>query len=302
MLREIEAVRRFNRFYTGRIGVLPKGYLGFPFALGEARVLFELGHGGKASASELGRALELDLGYLSRVLQSLRRRGLVHARRSAHDARRTELTLTERGRRIYAELDARSREKTGAMLSPLGKEERSRLVSALGAVQSVLSNEKSGEIVLRQHRPGDLGWVIERHGALYFKEYGWGGPFEALVAEVIAGFLKNFNPARERCWIAELDGERVGSVLIVEKTRTTAQLRMLLLEPQARGRGLGKRLVAECIAFARAKGYRKLVLWTHSNLVAARQIYRDAGFRLVKREPHRHFGARVVGEYWELEL
>ena len=301
----IDAVRRFNRFYTRRIGVLRAGLLGSPYRLTEARLLYELAQGGQATASALGRDLGLDLGYLSRLLQGLKRRGLVRARRAAHDGRQSLLTLTAKGRQAFAVLDSRSRDATGAMLAPLPEHDRERLVGAMRTVEGLLSNKrnnKRGEIALREHRPGDLGWVVERHGALYAEEYGWDERFEALVAGIVARFVKHFDAARERCWIAEIDGERVGAVLVVKQSRSAAQLRLLIVEPAARGRGLGRRLVEECIAFARAKGYRRLVLWTQSNLAAARALYRRCGFRRVRKERHSSFGYDLVGEFWQLAL
>ena len=297
----IDAVRRFNRFYTRRIGVLRAGLLGSPYRLTEARLLYELAQGGQATASALGRDLGLDLGYLSRLLQGLKRRGLVRARRAAHDGRQSLLTLTAKGRQAFSVLDSRSRDATGAMLAPLPEHDRERLVGAMRTVEGLLSN-KRGEIALRSHRPGDLGWVVHRHGALYAEEYGWDERFEALVAGIVARFAKDFDAARERCWIAESDGERVGAVLVVKQSRSTAKLRLLIVEPGARGRGLGRRLVEECIAFARAKGYRKLVLWTQSNLAAARAIYKQCGFRRVRKERHSSFGYDLVGEFWQLAL
>jgi DNA-binding MarR family transcriptional regulator/GNAT superfamily N-acetyltransferase len=303
-MNRIDAVRRFNRLYTRRIGVLQPQFLGGPYSLPEARVLYELGQRGECTATELGADLGLDLGYLSRLLQGLKRQGLVHGERAAHDARQTRLSLTGKGRKAYSQLDARSREEVGGMLAKLPAPEQVRLVDSLRTAEQLLDKEPSVEerIALRSHRPGDIGWVVHRHGALYHDEYGWDERFEALVAEVAAGFVKNFDPQRERCWIAELDGEPVGSVFVVKESKTVAKLRLLLVEPQARGRGLGKRLVEECIAFARDKGYRKLVLWTQSNLAAARHIYKQTGFKRVKREPHRTFGVALIGEYWELAL
>jgi len=299
----VEAVRRFNRFYTRRIGVLQSGYLGSPFPLPQARVLYEIGHRGECSASELGADLDIDLGYLSRLVQGLKRQRLVQAERTAHDARRVRLTLTAKGRKAYSALDESSRRTMGDMLAPLEREQRERLVAAMHAVHNVLDPAApKSEITLRAHRPGDMGWVVERHGVLYEREYGWGALFEALVADIVAKFLRDHDTKRERCWIAERAGERVGSIFVVRESRTTAKLRLLLIEPQARGAGLGKRLVEECIAFARKAGYRKLVLWTHSNLLAARAIYAKLGFRLVKSEAHRQFGVPVVGEFWELPL
>jgi DNA-binding MarR family transcriptional regulator/GNAT superfamily N-acetyltransferase len=304
-MNRIEAVRRFNRYYTRRIGVLQPGYLGSPFPLPQARVLYELGQRGECTASELGADLDLDLGYLSRLLQGLRRQGLVQGEASKQDARRVHLSLTAKGRRAYQQLDARSREEVAGMLGTLAAPEQARLVDALQAAEKVLekkssSNEKS--VTLRTHRPGDMGWVVQAHGRLYFEEYGWDERFEALVAGIASAFVKNFDEERERCWIAEMDGEPVGSVFVVKKSRTVAKLRLLIVEPRARGRGLGRRLVEECIGFARAKGYRKLVLWTQSNLAAARKIYAKTGFKRVKRQPHQEFGVRLVGEYWELKL
>ena len=306
-----EALREFNRFYTRRIDVLRKDYLGSPFGLPEARIVFEIGRVPGVAASTLGMDLDIDLGHLSRVLQGLKRRGFVQARRAPDDARRAALSLTEKGRKAYALLNTRSRDKAVTMLEPLSGAERARLVGAMGTVRTLLSSkgkevaEETGKpprITLRAHRPGDMGWVVERHAALYFEQDGWGARFEALIAGIVKDFLQQFDPARERCWIAEMDGARVGCVFLVKKNRTTAKLRLLLVEPRARGTGLGRRLVDECIAFARAKGYRKLVLWTHAHLTAARHIYRETGFVRVAQEAHRTFGPRVVGEYWELKL
>ncbi|MDQ5847941.1 MAG: helix-turn-helix domain-containing GNAT family N-acetyltransferase, partial [Pseudomonadota bacterium] len=246
---------------------------------------------------------DLDLGYLSRLLQGVRRRGLVRARPAPRDARQSLLSLTAKGRRAFAALDSRSRGEMSAMLSPLPRSHRERLVEAMQTIESVLKKEPTQpKIVLRANRPGDLGWVVHRHGALYAQEYGWDERFEALVAGIAKDFIDNFDPERERCWIAELNGDPVGSVFLVKGTKTTAKLRLLLVEPQARGLGLGTRLVGECIAFAREKGYRRLVLWTQSNLDAARAVYRKQGFRLAKTEPHTSFGYDLVGEYWELKL
>ncbi len=296
-----EAVRRFNRFYTRRIGALQAHYLGSPFPLPQARVLYELGHRGECTASVLGADLDLDLGYLSRLLQGLRRLKLVAGERAQHDARHVRLTLTPKGRRAFTVLDEASRRATGEMLAPLPAPRRGELVKALTRAHTILDGAK-GEVTLRAHRAGDMGWVVERHGVLYQQEYGWGALFEALVADMVAGFLRDLEARREHCWIAERDGERVGSVFVVREDRQTAKLRLLLIEPAGRGEGLGKRLVQQCIDFARRKGYRKLVLWTHANLTAARAIYTRLDFRRVKTEPHRQFGVPVVGEYWELAL
>jgi DNA-binding MarR family transcriptional regulator/GNAT superfamily N-acetyltransferase len=300
----VDAVRRFNRFYTRRVGALRAGLLGSPYPLPEARLLYEIGQRRECTAAELAADLDLDAGYLSRLLQGLKRRGLLGARRSARDGRASVLALTAKGRKAHALLDARSREEVAGMLGGLPGGERERLVGAMQTVESLLGSKPSSEntVSLRGHRPGDMGWVVGRHGALYAAEYGWDERFEALVAEIAAKFIKRFDAARERCWIAEMDGEAVGSVFLVRENRTTAKLRLLLVDPRARGRGLGRRLVRECIAFARDKGYRKLVLWTQSNLAAARTIYKAEGFRPVSTEKHNSFGARLTGEYWELKL
>ena len=298
----VEAVRRFNRFYTGRIGVLRPGIVGSPYTLPEARILYALGRDGRSTATAIGRELSLDLGYLSRLLQSLRRRGLLQAQRAAHDARQQDLTLTEKGRKAYEMLDARSREEMQQMLAPLAPGARDRLVGAMSAIKSLLEKEEA-PIVLREPRPGDMGWVVERHAALYHEQDGWGAAFEALCAGIVKDFLEKFDPAWERCWIAERGGERLGCVFLVNDKNRVARLRLLLVEPSARGTGLGRRLVEECICFSREKGYRKVVLWTHSHLKAARAIYEKAGFKkLPKTDVHDTFGPRAVSEYWELEL
>jgi DNA-binding MarR family transcriptional regulator/GNAT superfamily N-acetyltransferase len=297
----VDAVRRFNRFYTRRIGVLQDRSLYHPYSLAEARVLYELGHRAGATAAALGRELGLDAGYLSRILKAFARRGLVAAGRTAGDARRRPLTLSAAGRKACAALEARSRREVGAMLGTLPAPARLRLAGVMREMETLLE-ATSHEVSLRPHRPGDIGWVVHRHGALYFQEYGWDERFEALVAGIAKDFLSKLDPERERCWIAEMGGEPVGSVFVVKENRTTAKLRLLLVEPEARGQGVGRRLVAECVAFARQKGYRKLVLWTQSNLTAARALYKAAGFRRIKQERHRSFGYDLTGEYWELVL
>jgi len=305
-MNQVDAVRRFNRFYTRRIGVLRPGMVGSPYTLPEARVLYALGRDGRGTATAIGRELSLDLGYLSRLLQGLRRRGLLQAKRAAHDARQQHLSLTEKGRRAFTLLDSRSRDEMAAMLAPLRQDERGKLVKAMQTVEALLDPEpaeNAHRIVLRGPRPGDMGWVVERHAVLYHQQDGWGAGFEALIAGIVKDFLENYDPARERCWIAERDGARLGCIFLVSQNKTTAKLRLLLVEPGARGSGLGRRLVEECIGFARAKGYRKLVLWTHSHLDAARAIYRKTGFRRLPRtEAHTTFGPRAVSEFWELPL
>ena len=302
MDKRIDAIRRFNRFYTRRIGALQPQYLSSPYSLPQARVLYELGQRGECTASELGADLDLDLGYLSRLVQGLKRNGLVLGEAAKEDARRVRLTLTTKGRKAYQQLDARSRDEVGAMLAKMGASEQTRLVDALQAVEGVLEKKKHGQVTLRAHRPGDMGWVIGAHGRIYAAEYGWDERFEALVAEIAARFINEFDHQRERCWIAELNGEPVGCVFVVRKSKSVAKLRLLIVEPKARGIGLGRRLVNECIAFARDRGYRKLVLWTQSNLVAARSIYKATGFKLVQRQVHQDFGVKLTGEYWELTL
>jgi DNA-binding MarR family transcriptional regulator/GNAT superfamily N-acetyltransferase len=302
----VEAVRRFNRFYTRRVGALRAGLLGSPYPLPQARLLYELGRRRRSTATELARELDLDAGYLSRLLHSLRRRGLVQAARSPEDARASLLTLSAKGRKAFAFLDARSREEAGAMLGALPAPEQARLVAAMRTLECLLEGE-TGEIasfspILRAHRPGDIGWVVRAHGEIYAREYGWDERFEALVAAIVAEFIAHFDAQRCRCWIAEANGEQVGSVFVVPASNKVAKLRLLIVEPRARGRGLGKRLVQEAIAFAREKGYRRITLWTQSNLAAARAIYRGCGFELKKTEPHASFGVKLTGEYWELTL
>jgi DNA-binding MarR family transcriptional regulator/GNAT superfamily N-acetyltransferase len=300
----VDAVRRFNRLYTRRIGALRAGLLDSPFSLAEARLLYELAHRECPAAADLARDLGLDAGYLSRLLRGLERRRLISRERSKSDARQSLLSLTAAGRRTFATLDARSSAEVRALLGKLSDAGQRRLVGAMRDVERLLgaAPEPKAPYLLRPHRPGDMGWVVHRHGALYAQEYGWDERFEALVATIVAKFIDDFDPQRERCWIAERDGEIVGSVFLVKKAPTVAQLRMLYVEPGARGLGIGKRLVDECERFARDKGYRKLVLWTNSVLHAARHIYETAGYRLVAEEPHHSFGHRLVGQNWELKL
>jgi DNA-binding MarR family transcriptional regulator/GNAT superfamily N-acetyltransferase len=298
----VDAVRSFNRFYTRRIGALRADFVGSPYPLPEARLLYELGRRRRCTATELRTELDLDAGYLSRMLGALGRRGLVRAGRSSEDARARVLSLTARGREAFALLDRRSRDEVSAMLRGIAAPDRDRLVGAMRTVQSLLNNERRSEVLLRAHRPGDMGWVVQAHGELYAREYGWDERFEALVAEIVAKFVTGFDARRSRCWIAERDGERAGSVFVVPEAKSVAKLRLLLVDPRARGCGLGTRLVREAIDFARARGYRRLVLWTQSNLAAARAIYRACGFELRKSEPHAAFGVKLTGEYWEKRL
>jgi DNA-binding MarR family transcriptional regulator/GNAT superfamily N-acetyltransferase len=305
-----QVVRRFNRFYTKQIGVLRDGLLDSPFSLAEVRVLYELAHRTTPTAAEIAADLGLDTGYLSRILRDFKKRSFVRATPSPNDARQSLLTLTPRGRKAFGALDARSNQEIAAMLRALSAAEQRRLVAALDDVQQLLtakaasdSAQANGEpVLLRPHRPGDMGWIVHRHGVLYHEEYGWDERFEALVAKVVAEFIEHFDPAREHCWVAERAGEIVGCVFLVQKSRTVAQLRLLLVEPSARGGGLGARLVDECIRFARRRGYRKMTLWTNQVLHAARHIYVKAGFVLASEARHHMFGPELVGQTWELDL
>lgn len=300
----VAAVRGFNRFYTQKIGVLQEGLLASPFSLTEARVLFELAQRDGATASRLCRDLGLDAGYLSRILRRFEKQRLVARTPSAADGRQSLLALTAAGREAFAELDRRSRDEVAALLEPLAADGQASLVAAMAGIERLLGKAGPGEAGwrLRPHRPGDMGWVVSRHGALYAEEYGWDESFEALVAEIVAKFVRHYDAARERCWIAEQAGRPVGSVFLVKRSATVAKLRLLIVEPDARGLGVGAGLVDACLAFAREVGYRKLSLWTQSILLPARRIYEKAGFRRVREEPHHSFGHDLVGEYWELKL
>jgi DNA-binding MarR family transcriptional regulator/GNAT superfamily N-acetyltransferase len=302
--QRIAAVRRFTRFYTQRIGVLQEGLLQSPFSLAQGRVLYELANRAQPTASELARDLGLDAGYLSRILRGFERQGLLRRTASKTDGRQNLLAITDKGRRAFAPLNARSREEIGAMLKPLSAGEQESLVGAMGTVERLMGAkpESRAPYILRPPAPGDMGWVVSRHGALYADEYGFDEAFEALVAEIVAKFVQDFDGKRERCWIAERDGENVGSVFVVAQSATVAKLRLLLVEPKARGLGIGARLVDEVLRFARQAGYRKITLWTQSNLTAARAIYQKAGFRLAKTERHHSFGQDLLGEYWERKL
>ncbi|MHC4512231.1 MAG: bifunctional helix-turn-helix transcriptional regulator/GNAT family N-acetyltransferase [Planctomycetota bacterium] len=303
------AVRRFNRFYTRHIGVLGEGLLGSRFSLTEARVLFELAHAGETTASELCSELNLNAGYLSRILGAMETDGLVQRCRSRKDGRRRLLSLSHEGEQAFAMLNARSRNEVEAMLARMPGSSQAQLLSAMETITALLAAPTAAAgpkskpaYILRPHQPGDMGWVTHRHGVLYYQEYGWDETFEALVARITADFIQNLDPQRERCWIAEVDGEIVGSVFVVQHDEQTAQLRLLFVEPQARGLGLGARLVDECIGFSRLVGYQRLRLWTQSELHAARRIYERASFRLVLEEPHHSFGHDLVAQTWELDL
>jgi DNA-binding MarR family transcriptional regulator/GNAT superfamily N-acetyltransferase len=302
--RRVAAVREFNRFYTRRIGVLDEGYLSSRFSVTEVRVLYELAHRRSSTASELGRDLGIDPGYLSRMLRGFARRGMVARTAARDDARKSILRLTARGKATVAPLEARARDQIGAMLDDVPAAEQDRLVASMLTIERGLrpGARATPKVVLRSHRPGDMGWVVERHGALYWEEYGWDETFEALVADIVSKFITHLDTKRERCWIAEVDGDRVGCLFCVKKSNTVAKLRLLLVDPHARGLGVGSRLVDECIRFARAAGYRDLVLWTNDVLVAARRIYERAGFKLVESERLTSFGKKLVGQNWRLRL
>lgn len=298
----IATIRRFNRFYTRKIGVLEQHLLESPFTLTEARVLFELAHRGGALAKEIGTELGLDPGYLSRIVQAFTEQGLITRKPVPADRRQFELALTAKGKAAFGRLERASHDEIGKMIAALPDGGGQHLVDAMTVIERLLGEASPPEVTLRTHRPGDMGWVVQQHGALYAREFGWDISFEGLCAEIAAQFLKNFDPARERCWIAEINGQRVGSVFLVKHSGDVAKIRLLLIDPAGRGFGIGKRLVDECIAFARSCGYRKITLWTQSMLLAARGIYQTAGFVHVATEPHHSFGHDLIGETWELDL
>jgi DNA-binding MarR family transcriptional regulator/GNAT superfamily N-acetyltransferase len=300
--RRVGDVRHFNRFWTRQIGVLREGYLESPFSLTEVRVLYELAHREETTATELGEELGLDAGYLSRILRGFEKHGLIHKRPSEADGRRRLLRLTDRGQGAFAPLDARSRSEIGAMFGGMSITGQERLVGAMRTIERLLSARPEPVVpyLLRPHQPGDMGWVVHRHGVLYASEYGWDERFEALVAEIVAKFIQQYDPGLERCWLAERDGEIVGCVFLVRESEKIAKLRLLLVEPEARGLGIGSRLVEECIRFARQAGYLKITLWTNDVLNSARRIYEGMGFRLVHEKPHHSFGHDLVGQTWEL--
>ncbi len=297
------AVRRFNRFYTRKIGVLRRNYLS-EFSLGESRILYELALRKQTTASELATDLGLDSGYLSRILNEFHKRRLLRKTPSDRDNRKTVLALTRAGEKAFDKINADSQREIGAMLDPLPEPQQKRLVAAMETIESLLGAppEPGGAYLLRPPRAGDFGWVVRRHGILYAQEYGWDEHFEALVAGIVARFVEHFDPKRERCWIAEKDGENVGCVFLVQRSKNVAQLRCLLVDPKARGLGIGKRLVGECIRFARQVGYKKMMLWTNDVLHTARHIYEMHGFQLTHEEQHHSFGHDLVGQTWELSL
>jgi DNA-binding MarR family transcriptional regulator/N-acetylglutamate synthase-like GNAT family acetyltransferase len=307
----IDAVRRFNRFYTQRIGVLREGLYDSVYSLAEVRVLYELAHAtGPITATDLVRTLTIDGGYLSRILRRFEANALIRKTRSKSDGRHLHLSLTAAGRKAFAPLDRASHDEIAALLAPLPGDAQHRIVDAMSTIETLLDGaspeaapaRSTAPYILRNHRPGDIGWVVSRHGALYAQEYGWDDTFEALVAEIAGKFLKHFDPEHERCWIAERNGQNVGSVFLVRRSANVAQLRLLSVEPSARGMGIGRHLVAECISFARAAGYRKVMLWTNAGLDAARHVYEREGFKLIREERHHSFGKDLVGQTFELKF
>src|SRR6202167_3615651 len=303
----LAAVRRFNRFYTRQIGVLRKTFLDSPYSLAEARVLYEIANDPATTASEISRKLDLDAGYLSRTLRTFEKRGLIIRKRSARDARQSHLALSPRGRRAFAPLEERSQRDAEAMLGKLAIGVRTRLIGAMHTIETLLSGETAAikcprRYTLRAPTRGDFGWVIKRHAELYGYEYGWKEPFEALCAQIVADCVNKNDHNRERCWIAEIDGENIGCIFLAKESAAVARIRLLLVDPKARGLGLGTGLVDECIRFARRAGYKKITLWTHRVLTAARHIYQKAGFKLVRAERHRQWGPTVISEHWDLEL
>jgi len=318
----VQSMRRFNRFYTRQVGLLNEGLLDSTLSLTEARTLYELAHRERSTAVELCKELGLDAGYLSRILRKFGKQGWIEKKVSTEDARQSLLTPTLEGKKAFNSLDARSTQQVSAVMAKLPPTQRADLVHAMETIESILApsgaqgdtepkaethhgENKGGRraYILRRHKPGDMGWVVHRHAALYSQEYRYDDRFEALVARIVAEFVENYNPARERCWMAESNGQIVGSVFLVEKSKTVAKLRLLLVEPAARGMGIGKHLVAECVRFARTAGYKTIKLWTQSELTAARKIYQQAGFELAAEEPHQSWGRKkLVAETWRLRL
>lgn len=305
----VAAVRRFNRFYTQRLGVLQEAWLDSPFTLTEARVLYELTQRAEATATDIGTELGLDAGYLSRLLRSFEKQGLIARRPSPDDARQSLVSLTPKGRKAFRPLEERSMKEVGASLLPLSPGDQRRLVAAMGTITNLLDQGrgqgggKPREATLRAPRIGDFGWIVSRHGELYAQEYGWTEPFEGLCAQIVADYVNKLDAKKERCWIAELNGAPVGSVMLVKDDKPgIARIRLLIVDPSARGLGLGKRLTAECIRFARKSGYRGITLWTHSVLTAARAVYEKAGFTLTSGEKRHTWGKDVVAEFWDMKL
>jgi DNA-binding MarR family transcriptional regulator/GNAT superfamily N-acetyltransferase len=300
----VAAVRHFNRFYTRQIGLLQDKLLQTRFSLTQARVLYELARRDGTAATDIVRELGIDHGYLSRILRGFAEEGLIVKKRAKTDARQTLLSLTAKGRKAFAPLDRRSQDQVEAMLRESSTAQQKRVVTAMQEIENIIgkTNENRPNYTLRPHRHGHMGWIVARHGVLYGVEYGWDSHIEALTADIVSAFLKNFDPARERCWIAEIDGEPVGAIFLVRDTDEVACIRLLMVEPHARGLGIGRRLVEECVRFAREAGYAKVTLWTHAVLTAARAIYQRAGFRATERWVHDDFGKPEPSETWELNL
>jgi DNA-binding MarR family transcriptional regulator/GNAT superfamily N-acetyltransferase len=309
---DISAVRRFNRFYTREVGALRKNFLDTPWSLAEMRVLFEIANGKDVTASDLGKVLDLDAAYLSRLLQKFEKDGLISRTRSEADGRVSYLALSPKGRKQFSAANERQVAQTTAMLAPLKPVERQRLVGAMSTIEQLLNGQTPAEgaqraYTLREPKPGDFGWIVARHAELYGEEYNWSGKFEGLCAQIVADFVNKFDPRLEKCWIAEVDGQRAGCIMLVKddpgaKKADVARIRLLLLEPSARGMGLGRRLVEECVAFSRAKGYRRVTLWTHKELTAARAIYAKLGFEKTGEESHDDWGGKATSEFWDMDL
>jgi DNA-binding MarR family transcriptional regulator/GNAT superfamily N-acetyltransferase len=305
----IEAVRRFNRFYTREVGALRKNFLDTDWSLGEMRVLFEIAHGQGVTAGDMAKTLDLDTAYLSRLLAAFEKDGLISRVRSKTDARQSHLKLTAKGRTAFGAADRRQAGSTGAMLARLKAEEQARLVGAMGTIVSLLGEreEMKAAYTLREPKPGDLGWIVKANAEVYFEEYGWQGPFEGMCARIVADYSQNYDPKLERCWIAEMDGENVGCVMLVKddpkaRKADVARIRLLVLDKRARGHGIGAKLVEECITFSRAKGYRRITLWTHKELTAARAIYAKFGFTKTGEESHDDWVGKATSEFWDLDL
>ncbi len=301
---QIAAVRSFSRFYTRKLGIIEPKLLESPWTLQEARIIYEIAERQRCTATDLVRALGLDAGFLSRTLQAMQQRRIVARKTSKADRRATELALTAKGRAAFADLDRRSRDVVATLLASLDARERAAVVNAMATIEQTLEPPagQPAAFLLRSHRPGDIGWIVSRHGAAYAQEYGWDITFEALVAEIAAQFIRSYDASREHCWIAEVNGEPAGSIMLVKASDEVAKLRLLLVEKKARGLGIGRALTAQCIRFARDAGYSSITLWTQSILTAARQIYQRAGFRRIGEEKHHSFGVDLVGETWELKL
>lgn len=305
-LDPVPAVRHFNRFYTRQIGVLREGLLQTQFSLTEVRILYEIASRKQPSAAELARDLDIDPGYLSRMLRGFAVRGLIEKSSDTRDRRQNLLALSGKGAEVFAALNLRQNQEVASMLEGISPSQQAELLKAMRSIETILTRdaqENRSPYLLRAHRPGDMGWVVQRHGELYWQEYGYDEQFEALVADIVAKFVQHFDPKHEHCWIAERDGKNLGCIFLVKQSKTVAKLRLLLVEPSARGLGIGRRLVTECVEFARHAGYKKITLWTQSELHAARHLYEQAGFQLVKKTKHDSWSRRnLVAEVWDLDL